>query len=271
MKRHSKHSNKKNQQLKVVILAGGFGTRISEETGVRPKPMVEIGGRPILWHIMKIYSSYGFNDFIICAGYKGNMIKEYFSNFFMDGHDVTFDLTKKTSQYHTNESAPWKVTVVDTGAETLTGGRIKRIQKYIGNSAFCLTYGDGVADVNVRDLVKFHKDQGRLATVTAVRPPQNFGVLSIQKEGSAVKNFSEKPNDNGNWINGGFFVLEPKIFDYIDGDKTTWEMEPLNTLAKEGQLVAYRHEGYWRPMDTLQDKQKLEEKWKSGNAPWKKW
>lgn len=256
--------------MKVVILAGGFGTRLSEETDLRPKPMVEIGGKPILWHIMKIYSTYGFNDFIICLGYKGYMIKEYFANYFIHNSDITISLKENTIQVHNNYCEPWRVTLVDTGLNTQTGGRIKRVQKYIGNETFMATYGDGVGDINLRDLLDFHRKHGKYATVTAVQPSGRFGALDIN-DGNLVVSFEEKPKGDKAWINGGFFVLEPEIFDYIDGDDTIWERESLVKLARDGQLVAFKHYGFWKPMDTLRDKRELEELWNSGNPPWKVW
>jgi glucose-1-phosphate cytidylyltransferase len=256
--------------MKVVILAGGFGTRLSEETDLRPKPMVEIGGKPILWHIMKIYSTYGFNDFIICLGYKGYMIKEYFANYFIHNSDITISLKENTIQVHNNYCEPWRVTLVDTGLNTQTGGRIKRVQKYIGNETFMATYGDGVGDINLRDLLDFHRKHGKYATVTAVQPSGRFGALDINDE-NLVISFEEKPKGDKVWINGGFFVLEPEIFDYIDGDDTIWERESLVKLARDGQLVAFKHYGFWKPMDTLRDKRELEELWNSGNPPWKVW
>ncbi len=255
--------------MKVVILAGGFGTRLSEETEMRPKPMVEIGGKPILWHIMKIYSTYGFNDFIICLGYKGYIIKEYFANYFIHNSDVTIDLKNNQIIVHSIKTEPWKVTLVDTGLNTMTGGRIKRIQPYIGNKTFMLTYGDGVGNVNIEELLQFHKSHGKYATLTAVQPSGRFGVLELT--GNQVIRFEEKPKGDGAWINGGFFVLEPQIFDYIEGDETVWEKEPLEKLAKDGQLMAYKHRGFWKPMDTLRDKRELEMLWQSGNPPWKIW
>lgn len=255
--------------MKVVILAGGLGTRISEESQVKPKPMVEIGGRPILWHIMKIYSKYGLNDFVICCGYKGYVIKEYFANYFLHMSDVTFDMSNNKMEVHQNSAEPWKVTLVDTGEETMTGGRIKRIQQYVGNQDFCLTYGDGVSSVNIGELVEFHKKQNTLATVTATQPPGRFGAMDI--DGVKIQKFSEKPQGDGVWINGGFFVLKPQVFSLIDNDQTIWEKQPLERLAADGQLSAYRHAGFWQPMDTLRDKNYLEELWKSGKAPWKVW
>ena len=256
--------------MKVVILAGGFGTRISEESDLKPKPMIEIGGKPILWHIMKIYSYYGFNEFIICCGYKGYVIKDYFHHYYMHEADMTIDLSKNLIQYHNSQSEPWVVTLVDTGLNTMTGGRIKRIQPYIGNETFMLTYGDGVSDVNIHDLVEFHKKNGRYATLTAVQPSGKFGALEIDQKND-VHAFQEKPKGDGAWINGGFFVLEPQIFNYIkQDDETVWEREPLENLAKDNQLSAFKHEGFWHPMDTLRDKNELESLWNANNAPWKK-
>ncbi len=257
--------------MKVVILAGGLGTRISEETSIRPKPMVEIGGRPILWHIMKTYSAYGLNDFIICCGYKGYVIKEFFANYFLHTADVTFDMTENRMYTHQSHSEPWKVTLVDTGDETMTGGRIKRVKKFVGEDTFCMTYGDGVSDVNIHQLIEFHCGNKKKATLTAVQPPGRFGILDISENGSLVKSFQEKPSGDGGFINGGFFVLEPDVFDLIKDDKTIWEREPLEKLAKEGQLNAYKHDGFWQPMDTLRDKMKLEELWQKDQAPWKVW
>jgi glucose-1-phosphate cytidylyltransferase len=254
--------------MKVVILAGGLGTRLSEETGLKPKPMVEIGGRPILWHILKIYSSHGINDFIICAGYKGYVIKEYFANYFLHMSDVTFDMRNNSMEVHHKNAEPWRVTVVDTGDDTMTGGRIKRAAPYI-DGTFCCTYGDGVGDVDITALLNFHNSSGRLATLTGVQPPGRFG--SIQEEGDAVVSFLEKPHGDGSWINGGFFVLEPSIFDYIDDDATIWERQPMERLASENQLGMYRHHGFWRPMDTLRDKIELENLWDLKKASWKKW
>ncbi|MGB2807851.1 MAG: glucose-1-phosphate cytidylyltransferase [Sedimentisphaerales bacterium] len=255
--------------MKAVILAGGFGTRISEETDFRPKPMIEIGGKPILWHIMKLYTCFGVNDFIICLGYKGYCIKEYFANYFLHMSDVTFDMRKNEMEVHTNHCEPWKVTLLDTGLNTMTGGRLKCVAPYLDDEPFCFTYGDGLSDVTIDELVNAHKKQGVLATMTAVQPPARFGVLDI--EGSTVNCFEEKPQSEGGWINGGFFVLDPKAIDYIEDDKTIWEREPLERLAAEGQLHAYKHQGFWHAMDTLRDKNKLEELWASGKAPWKLW
>lgn len=257
--------------MKVVILAGGLGTRISEETGVKPKPMIEIGGKPILWHIMKAYSAYNFHDFIICLGYKGYIIKEYFANYFLHMSDVTFDLESNNSmKIHKNYSEPWKVTLVDTGDETMTGGRVKRIQRYIGDEAFMLTYGDGVSDININDLAAFHKQHGKLATITAIQPPGRFGAINMDKYGN-VESFQEKPSGDGGWINGGFFVVEPSIFSYLDNDSTILERQPLENLARDKNLVAFKHKGFWQAMDTLRDKKHLEDLWASGNAPWKVW
>jgi glucose-1-phosphate cytidylyltransferase len=256
--------------MKVVILAGGLGTRLSEETVVKPKPMVEIGGRPILWHIMKIYSSYGFNDFIICLGYKGYMIKEYFSNYFLHMSDVTFDMENNSMEIHQKHVEPWKVTLVDTGQETMTGGRIKRVREYVDGQTFMVTYGDGIADVDICELIEYHQKNQRLATLTAVQPPGRFGLADINTN-NEVQSFNEKPVGDGNWINGGFFVLQPQVFDYIDGDHIIWEREPMETLAAEKQLIAYKHYGFWRPMDTLRDKILLEGLWNSKKAPWKVW
>ena len=255
--------------MKTVILAGGLGTRIAEETSTRPKPMVEIGGKPILWHIMKIYSSHGIKEFVICVGYKGYMIKEYFANYFLHMSDVTFDMVHNTMVIHQRNAEPWKVTLVDTGEQTATGGRLKRVASYLDGEDFCFTYGDGVGDVNITELVAFHNSQDRLSTVTAVQPPGRFGALNL--EGQRVTGFQEKPEGDGGWINGGFFVLSSKVFDYIDGDDTPWEDKPMERLAKEGQLSAYFHRGFWHPMDTLRDRNYLEDLWISGKAPWKKW
>ncbi len=257
--------------MKVVILAGGFGTRISEESHLRPKPMIEIGEQPILWHIMKEYSHYGFKDFIICLGYKSYVIKEYFADYFLHTSDVTFDLAKNEMTVHNNYSEDWKVTLVDTGLNTMTGGRIKRIQKYVGNETFMLTYGDGVSDVNINELVQFHKSHGKLATMTAVNVGQKFGVLVTDKDNN-IKSFREKRDTDGSLINGGYMVLEPKVFDYItEGDSTVFEQKPLEKLAEENQLVAYNHKGFWKCMDTQRDKMQLEEMWNSGQAKWKVW
>jgi glucose-1-phosphate cytidylyltransferase len=257
--------------MKVVILAGGFGTRISEESVIKPKPMIEIGYRPILWHIMKIYSHYGFNEFIICLGYKGYMIKEYFDHYFLHESDVTYDFSKGNQQIiHGNSAEPWKVTLVNTGLNTLTGGRVKRIREYVNNEPFLLTYGDGVADINVRKLIDFHRLQKKIVTVTAVQPVGRFGVIDIDTD-NRVLNFWEKPKAEASWISGGFFVMEPKIFDYISDDTTILEKTPLENIAKQGQLTAYKHSGFWQCMDKMSDKAHLEELWDSGKAPWKIW
>ncbi|SLM11127.1 Glucose-1-phosphate cytidylyltransferase [uncultured spirochete] len=257
--------------MKVVILAGGYGTRISEESDLKPKPMIEIGGKPILWHIMKIYSHYGFNDFIICCGYKGYVIKDYFHNYYLHQTDITIDLGKNQIEYHDSSSEPWRVTLVDTGLNTMTGGRIKRIQPFVGDEPFMLTYGDGVSDIDILALLNFHKQHKRLATLTAVQPSGKFGALGIDSQ-NAVIQFQEKPKGDGAWINGGFFVCEPGIFDYIrSGDETIWERQPLEDLSRDGQLSAYKHENFWQPMDTLRDKNELERLWATSNAPWKVW
>lgn len=256
--------------MKAVLLAGGLGTRLAEETETRPKPMVEIGGKPILWHIMKSYSSHGINEFIICLGYKGYFIKEYFSNYFLHMSDVTIDLCSNNMEVHHNNAEPWRVTLVETGEQTMIGGRIKRILPHVANDdAFCLTYGDGVSDVDIRKTIDFHRSEGRLATVTATQPPGRFGAL--RHDGSRVTRFQEKPEGDGGWINGGFFVLSPRVDDYIAGDDTVWEREPLEELASNNQLSVYFHRGFWQPMDTLREKKYLEELWSSGNAPWKTW
>lgn len=260
--------------MKTVILAGGYGTRLSEETGVRPKPLVEIGGKPILWHIMKMYSSYGHNDFIICCGYKGYMIKEFFSNYFLHQSDVTFDIKNNKMQIHNNNAEPWKVTLIDTGENTMTGGRIKRIKEYVGNEQFFLTYGDGVSDINFDDLLKFHNEQQSFVTLTAVQQPGRYGAFNLEDKNPRIKHFREKPKGGGYdtaWINGGFFVLEPEIFDYIEGDATVWEREPMESLANNNKLTAFKHEGYWQSMDSLRDKTVLEDIWQKGNPAWKNW
>lgn len=257
--------------MKVVILAGGFGTRLSEETELKPKPMIEIGGKPILWHIMKIYSHFGFNDFIICCGYKGYYIKEYFANYFLHQADLTIDLSKNSVSVHKSNAEPWKITLIDTGVNTMTGGRIKRIESFVEKKQFMLTYGDGVSDVNLKSLLKFHQDSGKQATLTAVQPSGKFGAIDLNPEGE-VSSFHEKPKGDGAWINGGFFVLEPQVFDYIkDGDSTVWEQSPLKELAKCQQLNAFKHSGFWKPMDTLRDKNELENLWNIDKAPWKLW
>lgn len=255
--------------MKAVILAGGLGTRISEESHLRPKPMIEIGGKPIIWHIMKLYTHFGITDFVVCLGYKGYVIKEYFANYFLHMSDVTFDMAENRMQIHNRNAEPWRVTLVDTGDSTSTGGRLKRARDYLGSDTFCLTYGDGVADIDISSLVDFHRQHGRLATVTAVQPPGRFGALDIT--GTQVCGFKEKPLGDGAWINGGFFVLEPGVFDYIEGDATTWEQEPMRQLADEGQLMSFLHHGFWQPMDTLRDKTLLEERWSLGKAEWKLW
>jgi len=255
--------------LKAVILAGGLGSRISEETQVKPKPMIEIGGMPILWHIMKIYSTYDINEFVICCGYKGYMVKEYFANYFLHMSDVTFDVKNNKMDVHRKFAEPWKVTLVDTGQETMTGGRLKRVKEYVDDATFCFTYGDGLSDVDIANLVKFHNDKKRIATITSVQPPGRFGLLDI--DGDKISKFLEKPSVDGNWINGGFFVLEPKVFDYLKNDLTIWEREPLEKLAKESQLSTYKHTNFWQPLDTLRDKNYLEKLWASGKAPWKIW
>jgi len=256
--------------MKAVILAGGLGTRISEETHLKPKPMIEIGGKPILWHIMKLYSAHGVNDFVICCGYKGYVIKEYFANYFLHMSDVTFDMQHNRMDVHQRNAEPWRVTLVDTGDETLTGGRLKRVADYVKDEeAFCFTYGDGVADVDISALLAFHKQHGKRATVTSVQPPGRYGALELQ--GTLVKGFVEKPKGDGGWINGGFFVLSPACLDYVQGDTSSWESEPLARLAAEGELQAFEHTGFWQPMDTLRDKNHLEALWDTGNAPWKCW
>ena len=255
--------------MKAVILAGGLGTRLSEETSVRPKPMVEIGSRPILWHVMKIYAAHGVMDFIVCLGYKGYLIKEYFANYFLHMSDVTFDMSKNKMEVHEGKAEPWKVTLVDTGDNTQTGGRLGRVRRYLDDSTFCMTYGDGVSDVNIKALLEFHRRHGKRATVTAVQPPGRFGAMEII--GSAVHQFLEKPKGGEGWINGGFFVLEPGVLDLISGDETYWEKSPMETLARQGELQAFRHHGFWQPMDTMRDKTLLESLWVSGKAPWKVW
>jgi glucose-1-phosphate cytidylyltransferase len=257
--------------MKVVILAGGFGTRISEESHLKPKPMIEIGEKPILWHIMKIYSQYGFNDFVICLGYKGFCVKEYFAHYFLHESDVTFDFRNDNLRVvHQHSAEPWRVTLVDTGRDTMTGGRVRRIQQYTENQPFMLTYGDGVGDVNIAELVKFHKSHGKKATLTATQPSGRFGSLGLEG-GDRVIGFQEKPKGDGNWVNAGFFVMEPEVFSYLKDDATVLERYPLETLAKERELVAYKHDRFWQPMDTLRDKSYLEELWASGEAPWKVW
>lgn len=259
--------------MKAVILAGGYGTRISEETTLRPKPMVEIGDKPILWHIMKIYSSHGIDDFVICCGYKGFLIKEYFANYLLHQSNVTFDIRNNQMTIHEHAAEPWRVTLVDTGDKTMTGGRLKRVADHVGSETFCMTYGDGVADVDIRQCIEFHRAQGTLATLTAVQAPGRFGAFSLAAEQSRIEKFMEKPKGEGvdAWINGGFFVLEPAVMDYIEGDSTVWEREPMERLARSGQLAAYKHAGFWQPMDTLRDKHYLEQIWESGSPPWKTW
>lgn len=257
--------------MKVLLLAGGFGTRLSEETDIRPKPMVEIGGKPILWHIMKIYSKYGFNDFVVLLGYKGYYIKEYFANYFLHQSDVTIDMSNGKIEVLNNSSEPWKVTLIDTGIDSMTGGRIKRAQKIVGNEPFMLTYGDGVSDINIEELVKFHKSHGKLMTMTSAQPDGRFGALDISNDNQVLE-FKEKPKGDGSWINAGFFVCESKVFDYItEGDQTTFEQEPLMNLAKDGEVFTYKHNGFWMPMDTLRDKNALQKLWDSSKAPWKVW
>jgi glucose-1-phosphate cytidylyltransferase len=257
--------------MKAVILAGGLGTRLSEETTLRPKPMVEIGGKPILWHIMKIYSAHHINDFVICCGYKGYVIKEYFANYLLHMSDVTFDIKRDKVEIHHNNAEPWRVTLIDTGDGTGTGGRIKRVESYLDNETFCLTYGDGLSDINIRQLLDFHRQQNTLATLTAVQPPGRYGAFSLTSDQSKIPHFREKPKGDGAWVNGGFFVLESAVMNYIDGDPIFWEAEPLSRLAEDGELSAYRHYGYWQSMDTLRDKNVLEDLWRSGKAPWKIW
>jgi len=256
--------------MKAVILAGGLGSRLSEETHLKPKPMIEIGGKPILWHILKLYSFYGINQFVICCGYKGYVIKEYFANYFLHMSDVTFCMRTNSMVVHSKNAEPWEITLVDTGELTYTGGRLKRIREYVNDSSFCFTYGDGLADIKIDKLIYSHQQSDKLATVTAVQPPGRYGRLALAAD-NIVSGFLEKPQGDGDWINGGFFVLEPAIFDFIDGDLTTWEQEPLQRLAADGQLQSYRHHGFWQPMDTLRDKVQLEELWASGKAPWKIW
>jgi len=257
--------------MKVVIFAGGYGTRLSEETILKPKPMVEIGGHPILWHIMKIYAHYGLNEFIICCGYKGELVKEYFLQYQRLASDFTIDLETSDIQIEKLNTEPWKVTLVDTGVETMTGGRLKRVQQYIGTETFCLTYGDGVSDVNIPALIEFHRSEGTVATLTAVQPPGRFGVFPLEEGQKKITSFREKPKDDDAWINGGFFVVEPEVMGYIEDDSTVWEQEPLHRLSAEGQLSAYRHSGFWHAMDTLSDKNKLERYWQEGAPPWKIW
>jgi len=255
--------------MKTVILAGGLGTRLSEETGLKPKPMIEIGGKPILWHIMKLYSAHGIKEFIVCCGYKGYIIKEYFANYFLHMSDVTFNLSTHSMEVHEQHAEPWRVTLIDTGEQTMTGGRLKRVRHYLNDDDFCFTYGDGVSDVNIAALIAFHKAHDKCATLTAVQPPGRFGALNLDED--RIVTFQEKPQGDGTWINGGFFVLSPEVIDCIDGDSTVWEREPMEGLASEGQFVAYRHDGFWQSMDTLRDKNYLEQLWQTGKAPWKTW
>jgi glucose-1-phosphate cytidylyltransferase len=257
--------------MKVVILAGGYGTRISEETSVLPKPLVEIGGKPILWHIMKIYAAHGLTDFVVCCGYKGHLVKRYFNNFFAENSDVTIDLRNNQIEVHRSAAEPWRITLVDTGEATMTGGRVSRVRHHIGRESFCLTYGDGVSNVDIGALIQFHREHGKLATLTAVQPPGRFGAFTLAADDPTVGSFTEKPQGDGAWINGGFFVLEPKVLDFIEGDETVWEQEPMKHLAQQGELVAYRHTGFWHAMDTLRDKQVLQKMWEGGNAPWNVW
>ena len=257
--------------MRAVILAGGLGTRISEETHLKPKPMVEIGGRPILWHILKLYSHHGINDFVICCGYKGYVIKEYFANYFLHSSDVTFDMSDGRMEVHRRNAEPWRVTLVDTGESTNTGGRLKRVATYLDQEPFCFTYGDGLADVDLTALVAFHRSHGRAATVTSVQPPGRYGSLALGEGGELVEGFVEKPQGDGGWINGGFFVLDPAVLQRIPGDATSWEVEPLRGLAEDGELVAFRHHGFWQPMDTLRERNLLEQLWREGRAPWKQW
>ncbi len=257
--------------MKVVILAGGFGTRITEESATKPKPMVEIGGRPILWHIMKIYSHYGLTDFVICLGYKGYIIKEFFANYFLNNSDVRFDLKTNKVEFLNNGSEPWTITLVDTGEKSMTGGRLRRIKDYLGDESFCMTYGDGVTDLDIPKVIEFHREHKGLATLAAMQPPGRYGAFTLQKGQKRIDNFAEKPLGDGAWVNGGFFVLEPKVIDYIDGDLVTWEQEPMQNLARDGNLFAFPHSGFWHAMDSLRDKMVLEEMWAKGNAPWKIW
>ena len=255
--------------MQAVILAGGLGTRISEETHLKPKPMIEVGGKPLLWHIFKLYSHHGITDFIVCCGYKGYLIKEYFANYFLHTSDITFDLTTNDMQVHNRTTEPWRITLVDTGESTMTGGRLKRVSEYLTGDTFCFTYGDGLSDINISNLINFHYNEGRQATLTAVQPPGRFGSLAFER--GKVLSFKEKPSGDGGWINGGFFVLNSSVIDLIDGDQTTWEQQPLQALAESGQLSAFHHTGFWQPMDTLRDKTTLENLWQSGQAPWKTW
>jgi glucose-1-phosphate cytidylyltransferase len=257
--------------MKAVILAGGFGTRISEESAIRPKPMVEIGGKPMIWHIMKIYSSYGIRDFVVCAGYKGYMIKEYFANYFLHMSDVTIDLETNAMTTHASAAEPWRVTIVETGTDTMTAGRLKRVAGYLDDETFCLTYGDCLSNVDIDELVGAHRREGALVTLTAIQPPGRFGALALRGDENRIESFTEKPLGDGSWVNGGFFVVEPQVLEYIEGDETIWERGPLERLADEGKLFAYRHAGYWQNMDTLRDKMVLEQQWESASPPWKTW
>ena len=257
--------------MKVVVLAGGYGTRLTEETAVRPKPMVEIGDEPMLWHIMKIYEAHGLTDFLICAGYKGNVIKDYFASYALRTADVTFNLTDDTVELHRRRTEDWRVTIVDTGVDTMTGGRLRRIREWVADETFCMTYGDGVSDVDIRALIDFHREQGTLATLTAVQPEGRFGALMLHESQTRIEQFREKLSGDGAWVNGGFFVLEPAVIDYVEGDTTIWEGTPLRRLARDGQLSAFKHAGFWHPMDTLRDRANLEAMWSSGRAPWKIW
>ena len=267
--RHVGNHDQRNTAMKAVILAGGLGTRISEESHLKPKPMIEIGGKPILWHVLKIYSTYGINDFVICCGYKGYVIKEYFANYFLHMSDVTFDMSNNTMEVHHKKAEPWRVTLVNTGTDTMTGGRLRRVREYLGDGTFCMTYGDGLSDVNIRKVIEFHQQEKRLATTTAIQTSGRYGALNI--ESNQVLDFEEKPKGDGAWINGGFFVLEPAVIDLIEGDSTIWERYPLEKLAQERQLSAYKHEGYWAAMDTLREKIILEQLWDQKKAPWKVW
>lgn len=257
--------------MKVVILAGGFGTRITEESATKPKPMVEIGGRPILWHIMKIYSHYGLTDFVICLGYKGYVIKEFFANYFLNNSDVRFDLKTNKVEFLNNASEPWTITLVDTGENSLTGGRLRRVKEYLGDETFCMTYGDGVTDLDIPEVIEFHREHKGLATLTAMQPPGRYGAFALQEDQKRIDSFAEKPLGDGAWVNGGFFVLDPEVMDYIDGDLVTWEREPMQNLARDGNLFAFPHSGFWHAMDSLRDKMVLEEMWSKGDAPWKIW
>jgi len=257
--------------MKAVILAGGFGTRLSEETSVRPKPMVEIGGRPILWHIMKIYSAHGINEFVVCCGYKGEMIKDYFCRYALRRSDLTVDLARNEIELHSNGAEPWQVTLIDTGQDTMTGGRLRRVVEYIGDETFCFTYGDGVADVDITKLIAFHRRQGRIGTLTAVRPPGRFGAFTLAATQDRIASFQEKPDGDGAWVNGGFFVLEAAAINYIDDDQSVWEREPMERIARDGELSAFKHDGFWQPMDTLRDKAILDKMWAADKAPWKNW